>query len=248
MAQLTKIEWTESSWNPVTGCSKISLGCRNCYAERIALRLQRMGQARYANGFEVTLHDDLVSLPLKWKKPRIIFVNSMSDIFHGDIPDSFIKKIFATMAEASWHTFQILTKRSKRMVSLADKLDWPPNIWMGVTVETSSHINRISDLQQIPAAVKFLSMEPLLGPIPKFPCQDIDWVIVGGESGPGARIMQKEWPAQIRDFNIAHKIPFFFKQWGGVRKHQNGRLLEGKLWSEYPVKDIIIKNQFHFGV
>jgi protein gp37 len=231
----------------VTGCSKISLGCRNCYAERIALRLKRMGQARYANGFGVTLHEDLVSLPLKWKKPRIIFVNSMSDLFHGDVPDDFVKRIFETMSKASWHTFQILTKRSKRMLNMANKLKWPPNVWMGVTVETSSQINRIIDLQQTPAAVKFLSMEPLLGPIPEFPCEDIGWVIVGGESGPGARIMQKEWPVQIRDFCVARDIPFFFKQWGGVRKHQNGRLLEGKLWSEYP-EDIIIKNQFHFGV
>jgi protein gp37 len=248
MAQISKIEWTQSSWNPVTGCSKVSLGCRNCYAERLAKRLQRMGQPRYKNGFEVTLHEDLLDIPLRWKKPRIIFVNSMSDIFHGDVPDSYIKKIFKTMNEASWHTFQILTKRSKRMVSLADKLNWSSNIWMGVTVENSRHIDRIYDLQVIPSAVKFLSLEPLLGAIPEFPSAGIDWVIVGGESGPGARIMEKSWPVEIRNYCVTNKIPFFFKQWGGVRKHQNGRLLEGKLWSEYPEKDITIKNQFRYGV
>jgi protein gp37 len=232
----------------VTGCSKVSLGCRNCYAERLAKRLQRMGQPRYKNGFEVTLHEDLLDIPLRWKKPRIIFVNSMSDIFHGDVPDSYIKKIFKTMNEASWHTFQILTKRSRRMVSLADKLNWSSNIWMGVTVENSRHIDRIYDLQETPAAVKFLSLEPLLGPIPEFPSTGIDWVIVGGESGPGARIMEKSWPVEIRDYCVTNKIPFFFKQWGGVRKHTSGRLLEGKLWSEYPEKDITIKNQFRYGV
>jgi protein gp37 len=248
MAQLTKIEWTESSWNPVTGCSKISIGCRNCYAERLALRLQRMGQMRYANGFEVTLQEDLLTLPLKWKKPRIIFVNSMSDLFHGDVPDAFIKKVFETMAKASWHTFQILTKRSKRLASLAPKLDWSDNIWMGVTVESAKQVNRVYDLQSVPAAVHFLSMEPLLSPIPNFPHENIDWIIVGGESGPNARPIEKEWVVGIRDYCISNEIPFFFKQWGGVRKHQNGRLLEGKLWSEYPQKDIIIKNQFRFGV
>lgn len=207
-----------------------------------------MGQPRYKNGFEVTLHEDLLDIPLRWKKPRIIFVNSMSDIFHGDVPDSYIKKIFKTMNEASWHTFQILTKRSKRMASLADKLNWSPNIWMGVTVENSRHIDRIYDLQETPAAIKFLSMEPLLGPIPEFPSAGIDWVIVGGESGPWARPMEKSWPIEIRDYCLAHDIPFFFKQWGGVRKHVNGRLLEGKLWSEYPEKDITIKNKFRYGI
>lgn len=248
MAQLSKIEWTQSSWNPVTGCSKVSLGCRNCYAERLAKRLQRMGQPRYKNGFDLTLHPDLLDVPLKWKKPRIIFVNSMSDIFHGDVPDSYIKKIFKTMNEASWHTFQILTKRSKRMLSLSGKLHWSSNIWMGVTVENSRYIDRIYDLQETPAAIKFLSMEPLLGPIPEFPSTGIDWVIVGGESGPGARPMEKAWPIEIRDYCVANSISFFFKQWGGVRKHANGRLLEGKLWSQYPEKDIVIKNQFRYGV
>jgi len=235
MAQISKIEWTQSSWNPVTGCSKISIGCRNCYAERLALRLQRMGQIRYANGFEVTLHDDLITLPLKWKKPRVIFVNSMSDLFHGDIPDEFIKQVFDTMAKASWHTFQILTKRSKRLVKMSPKLRWPSNVWMGVSVESGKQIGRITDLQSVPAAVRFISMEPLLGPNPEFPHSGIDWVIVGGESGPNARPMEKAWVTEIKNICLANKIPFFFKQWGGVHKKKNGRLLDGQHWNQYPV-------------
>ncbi len=232
--QPTKIEWTESSWNPATGCSKISIGCRNCYAERLALRLQKMGQKKYKNGFNVTLHYDELYRPLKWKKPNVIFVNSMSDLFHEDIPDEFIMEVFNPMNKAYWHTFQILTKRSKRLAKIADKLNWPENIWMGVTVETSKQIFRINDLCNVPAFVRFVSMEPLLGPIHEFPYEYVDWIIVGGESGPYARPMKESWVIEIRNQCIKNGIPFFFKQWGGVNKKKNGRLLEGKYWDESP--------------
>lgn len=234
MPQPTKIEWTHSSWNPATGCSKISIGCRNCYAERLALRLQKMGQKKYKNGFNVTLHHDELYRPLKWKKPNVIFVNSMSDLFHEDIPDEFIMEVFNTMNKAYWHTFQILTKRSKRLVKIADKLNWPENVWMGVTVETSKQIFRLNDLGNVPAFVRFVSMEPLLGSIYEFPYEHVDWVIVGGESGPYARPMNESWAIEIRNQCIKNGIPFFFKQWGGVNKKKNGRLLEGKYWDESP--------------
>ena len=234
MAQTSKIEWTESSWNPVTGCTKISAGCRYCYAERLAHRLQKMGQRRYINGFLVTLHPDLISIPLRWKKPKLIFVNSMSDLFHEKIPDNFIIKIFETMRLAHWHTFQILTKRAARLSRLSPILDWPDNVWMGVTVESEKEIFRLKELQKVPAAVRFVSMEPLLGSIPDSPYKNIDWVIVGGESGPKARPMGREWAIQIRNRCHQNNIPFFFKQWGGFRKKENGSLLEGKYYNEYP--------------
>ncbi len=234
MAIHSKIEWTESTWNPVTGCSKISPGCKNCYAERLALRLQAMGQPNYANGFDVTLHDYAVPLPLQWKKPKIIFVNSMSDLFHEAVPFEFIEKVFQTMARARWHCFQVLTKRSERLVDLSPRLPWKTNIWMGVSVENQGQVNRIDHLRKIPAAVKFLSLEPLLGPLPNLDLREIDWVIVGGESGPGARPMKAEWVKEIRNRCLAARIPFFFKQWGGVRKKKNGRELEGRTWDEMP--------------
>lgn len=235
MGHSSKIEWTESSWNPVTGCTKISSGCKYCYAERLAHRLQKMGQKRYRNGFNVTLHPDLIKAPLKWRKPRLIFVNSMSDLFHEKIPDDFIKAVFRIMCLADWHTFQILTKRSSRMAELCSHLPWPDNVWMGVSVESQKEAFRIKDLQQVPAAVRFLSMEPLLGPISDLPSDGVDWVIVGGESGPNARPMSKSWVIEIRNRCASSGIPFFFKQWGGFNKKRNGCMLEGKYYHNYPI-------------
>ena len=193
-----------------------------------------MGQPKYRNGFKVTLHEHESEQPLNWKKPQIIFVNSMSDLFHEAIPDSYIAKIFEVMTEAHWHTFQILTKRSERLAELASKLPWPKNIWMGVTVENSDYVYRMHDLGRTPAFIKFVSMEPLLGPISKFPYNKVDWVIVGGESGPKARLIEERWVLEIRNQCITHSIPFFFKQWGGVNKKKNGRLLDGKYWEQSP--------------
>ena len=235
MAQISKIEWTESTWNPVTGCTKISTGCKNCYAERMALRLKAASSPNYANGFRVAIHRHVLKIPLRWKHPRTIFVNSMSDIFHRDVPFDFILDMFNVMHKASHHRYQILTKRSKRMVELNSKLPWLPNIWMGVTVETAKYLYRIDHLRQTDAAVKFISFEPLLGPIPNIGLSGIDWVIVGGESGPGARPMKPEWAADIRDQCLAAKVPFFFKQWGGVNKKKNGRKLDDKIWSQMPL-------------
>jgi protein gp37 len=234
MALNTKIEWTEATWNPVTGCTKLSAGCLNCYAERLAFRLQAMGNRRYNNGFDLTLHEDLVSLPLKWKKSKYIFVNSMSDLFHEDIPIEFIERVFKTMELAKWHTFQVLTKRSERLAKLAPKLSWPSNVWIGVTVESSTYLGRITDLQNVPAAIRFLSMEPLLSSISLFPTEGIDWVVVGGESGVKSRPVNEEWVRDIRDYCVKHKVPYFFKQWGGVRKKAAGRLLDGKVWDQLP--------------
>jgi protein gp37 len=234
MGANTAIEWTESTWNPVTGCTKTSDGCQRCYAERMALRLQGMGQANYARGFKVTLHHHTLRLPLSWKKPQMVFVNSMSDLFHEDVPLDFIQKVFGVMRGAHWHTFQVLTKRSERLVELDPHLDWPPHVWMGVTVESADYTYRIDHLRRTQAAIKFLSLEPLLGPIPGLNLQDIDWVVVGGESGPGARPMKPEWVTDIRDQCLKAKVPFFFKQWGGVNKKKAGRLLEGRTWDDLP--------------
>lgn len=230
----SKIEWTESTWNPVTGCTKISAGCLNCYAERMAKRLQAMGQANYVNGFEVTMHPHVLKHPLKWKKSQVIFVNSMSDLFHEDVPLEFIQKIFGVMTRASWHTFQILTKRSKRLEELAPLLSWPQNVWMGVTVEDADCVCRIDHLRTIPAAVRFLSMEPLLSAVNDMNLDSIDWVIVGGESGPGARPIQKQWVSGIREQCRKAKLPFFFKQWGGVNKKKAGREFDGRIYDEMP--------------
>jgi protein gp37 len=224
------------SWNPVTGCDRVSAGCAHCYAERMARRLQGIGQAKYKNGFKVTLHPDLLNMPLKWKKPRHIFVNSMSDIFHKDIPLAFVRNVFEIMKRAEWHTFQLLTKRSERMLELAPMLPWPTNVWIGVTVESSTYIHRLRDLRQVPAAVRFVSMEPLLGPLGAFPAEGIDWVIVGGESGPDARPMEKSWVVEIRNRCHRNNIPFFFKQWGGRNRKQTGSLLEGKYYHEMPCR------------
>lgn len=235
MALSSSIEWTDSTWNPVTGCTKISSGCANCYAERMALRLKAMGNPSYTNGFSITMHEDMIDLPLKWKKPQTIFVNSMSDLFHEDIPAEFILRIFDVMCRARWHCFQILTKRSKRMLELSPQLPWMPNIWMGVTVEEQNCTYRIDHLQRTGANVKFLSLEPLLGPISSLRLNGIDWVIVGGESGPKSRPMKKSWVIDIRNQCQEKRVPFFFKQWGGINKKRAGRELEGRTWDEIPL-------------
>lgn len=234
MAQDSPIEWTDSTWNPVTGCTKVSPGCKHCYAERMANRLVAMGQFRYRNGFDVTLHPDLVRAPLRWRQPRTVFVNSMSDLFHEEIPEVFIAEIFDTMVAAHLHTFQILTKRADRLAEIARHLLWPINVWMGVSVESRAYVDRIELLRTVPAAVRFLSVEPLLAPIPSLPLLGIDWIIVGGESGPGARSMEADWIREIRDRCVESGVPFFFKQWGGVRKGRTGRLLDGRTWDELP--------------
>lgn len=234
MGQGSAIEWTESTWNPVTGCSKVSPGCKHCYAERMAERLQAMGQPNYRNGFQLTLQPRMVELPLQWKKPQTIFVNSMSDLFHEKIPEPFIAEVFDTMVAAHWHTFQILTKRAERLAELVPRLTWPINVWMGVSVESARYLHRIERLRAVPAAVRFLSVEPLLSRIPSLPLGGIDWVIVGGESGPGARPMSPDWVREIRDVCLAQGVPFFFKQWGGTRKKRTGRILDGRSWDEMP--------------
>jgi len=237
VAALSTIEWTESTWNPVTGCTKISPGCRHCYAERMSARLQAMGQPRYRNGFRLTLHPEALDLPLSWSKGQMVFVNSMSDLFHREVPADFIRDVFRVMETASHHTFQVLTKRAERLASLAANLHWPPNVWVGVTVESEPYLRRIDRLREVPAAVRFVSFEPLLGPLGELALQGVDWVIVGGESGPGARPMRAEWARSIRDQCLAAGIPFFFKQWGGVRRTQAGRSLDGRRWDQLPRPD-----------
>jgi protein gp37 len=235
MADHSHIEWTEATWNPVTGCTKVSAGCKNCYAERLALRLQAMGNRRYKRGFRVTLHEDVVDLPRKWKTPRRIFVNSMSDLFHPDVPLWFIRRVFKTMVECPQHSFQILTKRSDRLEKLSAKLPWPNNVWMGVSVEDSRVFYRIDDLRKVPAAVRFLSCEPLIDSLADINLHGIHWVIVGGESGPHSRSMNIQWVREIFRACRKQKVPFFFKQWGGVRKDLTGRLLGGRTYDEMPV-------------
>jgi len=234
MAANSKIEWTECTWNPVTGCTKISEGCRNCYAERMARRLQAMGQSNYRNGFTLTLHPHMLEMPLHWRQPRMIFVNSMSDLFHQDVPLEFIRRVFAVMRQATQHQFQILTKRSERLARLSSKLPWPDNVWMGVTVENSDHAVRIDHLRRTNAGVKFISFEPLLSPIRDIDLSGIDWVIVGGESGPKARPMLPQWAMDIRDQCLTTGVSFFFKQWGGINKKATGRTLDNRTWDERP--------------
>jgi len=239
----SNIEWTEATWNPTTGCTKISEGCRNCYAERIAKRLQAIGNYNYRNGFNLTIHYHLLKKPLTWKKPQIIFVNSMSDLFHERVPEAFILEVFEIIRQSPWHVFQILTKRSERLDNINSKIKWPKNCWLGVTVEREDYSFRISHLAQTQASVKFLSLEPLLGPIPNLDLKWIDWVIVGGESGPGARIMKKGWVTDIRDQCLAADTPFFFKQWGGFHRKKAGRLLDGRSWDQIPKKGFLIPNR-----
>ena len=230
----SKIEWTETTWNPLTGCTKKSPGCRNCYAERMALRLQSMGSPNYKDGFAVRMHEKALSIPYEWKKPRVIFVNSMSDLFHEDVPFEFIQKTFAVMKNNPHHTFQVLTKRSTRLKQLASKLSWPSNVWMGVSIENMAYTYRVDNLRAVPAAVRFLSCEPLLSSLGKLDLTNIHWVIVGGESGPGARPMEPVWVKEIRDCCLSQNVPFFFKQWGGVNKKKQGKLLDGKIWQNLP--------------
>lgn len=235
MADHTGIEWTDATWNPITGCTKVSPGCKNCYAERLAVRLQAMGSPRYRNGFAVALQNDQVELPLRWRRPRRIFVNSMSDLFHESVPEAYIRRVFEVMATASWHVFQVLTKRSKRLLKLAPSLSWAPNVWQGVSVESSKYVFRVEDLREVPAAIRFVSVEPLLGPIPRLPLTGIHWVIVGGESGPKRREMSPEWARLIRDQCLEANVPFFFKQWGGRTPKAGGRTLDGRVWDDMPI-------------
>ena len=235
MSRRSAIEWTEMTWNPVSGCTKISPGCVNCYAERMAKRLKAMGAARYQDGFALRIHEPALEEPLRWKSPRKVFVNSMSDLFHKDVPLEFIQRAFAVMARCPQHQFQILTKRAARLRELAPALNWAPNIWMGVSVEDQKRSRRAQDLSHVPAQIRFLSVEPLLGPIKRLPLEGIHWVIVGGESGPGARPIEPHWVDDLLDQCRAHGVAFFFKQWGGVQKHRTGRTVRGRTYDEMPV-------------
>jgi protein gp37 len=239
MSTFSNIEWTEMTWNPVTGCVKISQGCKHCYAERMAARLKAMGSARYVDDFKPTLHEDLIDTPRKWKKPRTIFVNSMSDLFQEAVPLWFIQRVFRTMAECPQHIFQVLTKRADRLEELSKHLPWPDNVWMGVSVEDERVVERVDCLRRTPAKIKFLSCEPLIGPLDHLELRSIDWVIVGGESGRGARPMEKEWVESIRRQCRQNRVKFFFKQWGGVRKDMTGRELNGRTYDEMPARKVI---------
>src|ERR1700735_1537623 len=234
MADTSHIEWTDATWNPVTGCTKISPGCKHCYAERLAGRLQLMGQANYRNGFKLTLQPHMLEVPLRWKSPRRIFVNSMSDLFHEDVPTGYVKRVFDVMVRAHWHQFQVLTKRAERLRELNRELPWPANVWQGVSVESERYLDRVDDPRRTNAAVKFLSLEPLLEALPSLDLRGIDWVIVGGESGPGARPIDESWVISIRERCKRAGVAFFFKQWGGVQKSKTGRTLEGRTWDEMP--------------
>lgn len=235
MAQ-SKIEWTEETWNPITGCTKCSDGCEHCYAATFARRLKAMGNPRYTNGFEVTIHEDLFELPLSWSKPKLVFVNSMSDLFHEDIPDEVILRIFSVMNRASSHTFQVLTKRSKRLISLSSQINWTKNIWMGVSLENEKVLFRAEDLKTTNAYIKFISAEPLLGSLSSLDLSGIDWLIVGGESGAASRPMEEDWILDLKRKANKTGTAFFFKQWGGFNKKKNGKLLKGKIYQEYPNK------------
>lgn len=238
MAQKSKIEWTESTWNPVTGCNKVSAGCENCYALRLANRLQKMGNTKYVNGFDLALHESCLNDPISWKKPMYIFVNSMSDLFHKDIPLEYIQKVFAVMNSCSRHIFQVLTKRAERLESIADKVLWSENIWLGVTVENETCKGRIQHLRNIPARIKFISFEPLLDDVGLLDLSDIDWAIVGGESGWKARPMQEDWVINIKEQCERQSTLFYFKQWGGTNKKKAGRTLLERTWDDMPVVSI----------
>lgn len=235
MSAASAIEWTEATWNPVTGCTKVSAGCVHCYAERMARRLQAMGQPNYVDGFNVRMHERMLDLPLSWKRPQTVFVNSMSDLFHEEVPFEFIARVFDVMRRADWHTFQVLTKRSHRLADLAPFLEWPRNVWVGVSVEDDHVLRRVDDLRAAAGpSTRFLSLEPLLGPLPGLSLERIDWVIAGGESGPGARPLERAWVRDVRDACVDAAVPFFFKQWGGTRKKRAGRELDGRTWDESP--------------
>lgn len=234
MSDQSGIEWTDATWNPVTGCTQVSPGCKNCYASRLAKRLQAMGSHRYRNGFRLTTHAGALRLPMTWRRPRRIFVNSMSDMFHERLPLHFIRQVFEVMVEADWHLFQVLTKRAERLREIAPTLPWPANVWQGVSVENAQYAWRARALADVPAAVRFLSVEPLLGPIPELPLEGIHWVIVGGESGPGHRPIDPAWAREIRDQCSDADVPFFFKQWGGRTPKTGGRSLDGVVWDGFP--------------
>ena len=236
MSVSSKIEWTEATWNPITGCTKCSAGCEHCYAATLAKRLKAMGNVRYKNGFEVTVHRDLFTRPLEWKKPKMIFVNSMSDILHEKISDEDILQLFEIMNKAHWHTFQVLTKRPDRLVDLSSQINWTPNIWMGVTVENTCALERLAKLKRCGAKIKFVSAEPLLESINQIDLNGIDWLIVGGESGAGCRPLEKKWVIELRDIAKRSNTPFFFKQWGGFHHSQAGSELDGVEYKEYPLK------------
>jgi protein gp37 len=238
----TKIEWTETTWNPTTGCTKISSGCKNCYAERMSNRLQAMGVEKYKDGFKLKIHPDVLNEPNSWRKPRTVFVNSMSDLFHENMPLDFIKKVFKVMNDNPIHTFQVLTKRADILLKYSNELVWSKNIWMGVTVENQENISRVDFLRKVKANVKFISIEPLIGEISKLNLKNIDWVIVGGESGPGARPMQEDWVVSLKEQCLYQNTHFFFKQWGGVNKKKNGRLLDGQTWDEMPIREELMIN------
>ncbi|WP_030144294.1 MULTISPECIES: phage Gp37/Gp68 family protein [unclassified Glycomyces] len=250
MAQTSGIEWTETTWNPVTGCDRISPGCDNCYALTMARRLKAAGNARYqedgdprtsGEGFAVNVHNDLLDLPRRWRKPRLVFVNSMSDLFHGKVPAAFISRVFATMAETPHHTYQVLTKRPLRAARLAARLPWPPNVWLGVSVESPEQARRIDQLRRVPAAVRFISAEPLLAELPKLDLAGIHWLIVGGESGPGHRPVEADWVRDLRDQALEARVAFFFKQWGGSRPKTGGRELDGATWSQLPPRTATVR-------
>jgi protein gp37 len=252
MGDRSAIEWTEATWNPTTGCDRTSPGCDNCYALTLAKRLKAMGNPKYQNdgvdrtsgpGFGLTLHDDALEVPLRWRAPRTIFVNSMSDLFHEDVPLEYIQKVFAVMADTPRHTYQVLTKRSKRLERIAPSIDWPPNVWMGVSVESTKYAFRITHLASVGAAVRFLSLEPLLGPLPNLDLTDIDWVIVGGESGVGARPIAEDWVISIRDQCKSAEVPFFFKQWGGRTPKAGGRDLLGLTYDDMPGRDSYVGSE-----
>lgn len=244
MAQKSDIEWTDATWNPTTGCDRTSPGCDNCYALTLAKRLKAMGSDRYQNegdprtsgpGFKLTMHEDAIDAPRRWKHPRLVFVNSMSDLFHEDVTEDFIQRVFAVMSETPHHTYQVLTKRTKRLTRIAPNLDWPPNVWMGASVEAASYRFRIDHISEVPAAVRFISAEPLLGPLGAVNLDDIDWVIAGGESGPRARPMDIAWGRDLRDQCVAQGVKFFFKQWGGRTSKAGGRELDGRTWDDMPI-------------
>jgi protein gp37 len=247
VAQYSPIEWTETTWNPTTGCDRVSAGCENCYALTLAKRLKAMGVAKYQNdgnehtsgpGFRLTLHEDTLSAPLRWRQPRLVFVNSMSDLFHDDVPESFIRSVFDIMDDTPRHTYQLLTKRSRRLLMLAPRLEWPSNLWVGVSVENARYRFRVDHLRQIPAAVRFISAEPLLGRLGTIDLTNIDWVIAGGESGPAARPMEIAWGRELRDQCVEAGVKFFFKQWGGRTPKAGGRVLDGRTWDDIPARAV----------
>lgn len=235
MATTSTIEWTEMTWNPVTGCTKVSQGCKHCYAERLAERF--WGERPFT---DVRVHEDRLEQPRRWKRGRTVFVNSMSDLFHEEVPTSYIARVFDVMQDCPQHTFQVLTKRAERLTELAYRLPWPSNVWMGVSVEDGRVVTRIDRLRNVPAAVRFLSLEPLIGPLNRLALGGIDWVIVGGESGPGARPMREAWVDSIFEQCRRARVPFFFKQWGGVHKARAGRELHGRTYDEYPLRRTVL--------